>query len=164
MHEFQGLQPQDFQKAWPQAYMLAVQQVNLLHEQAGHQMASATQQVLLAQRIAEATAVKLESAKSDIVEAIESANREHLASAARLSDALALELKMLMERERSFLCCVMVEKSKIDQARTQLVEELEKVRNGAFWRRLCWAFRPESIACLTQTSFTTPDERSHENG
>lgn len=146
MREFEGLYPQDFQKAWPQAYMLAVQHIAILQEHTGRQMDLATQQVLLAQRTAEKTTKELQAAKSDIVAAIESANAVHLASVTRLSDSLTEALAALTKKEKLFLDAVIIEITTIEQSRAQLSIEIKEFRNCPLWRRLWWAFRPKSIS------------------
>jgi NifB/MoaA-like Fe-S oxidoreductase len=146
MNEFRGLYAQDFQKAWPQAYMLALHHVGVLQENAEQQMASATRQVLYVQRTVQEAIKELDASKSAVVEAIETASAEHLASVTNLSGSLAGELEVLIQRERSFWTCVVKERARLDQGRAELAKQQEQWRNRPLWKRLWQATFPPHVA------------------
>lgn len=146
MNEFRGLYAQDFQKAWPQAYMLALHHVGVLQENADQQVASATRQVLYAQSTVREAIKELDASKSAVLGAIEAASAGHLASVTKLSGALAGELEALVQRERTFWTLVAKEKAKLDQTRAELTKEQEQWRNRSFWKRLWLATLPPPTA------------------
>lgn len=146
MNEFRGLYAQDFQKAWPQAYMLALHHVGVLQENADQQMASATRQVLYAQRTVQEAIKELDTAKSAVVGAIEAASAGHLASVTSLSGALASELEALIQRERSFWTRAVKERALLDQGRAELAKQQEQWRNRPLWKRLWQATFPPHVA------------------
>ena len=145
MDEFQGLRAQDFQKAWPQAFQQAVFHAATLHEQAGIQMAKATQLIFIAERTSKKASDELLAAKSGIVETIKNASQLHLKITQQVSNDIADQTAYLLAREREFLKKAIDERAKIDKSRNQLMADIKIWRNCSLWRRLWWALHPPSL-------------------
>jgi len=163
MDEFQGLRAQDFQKAWPQAYSQAIHHVVTLQEQAGHQMASATRQIFLAQRTSEKASSELLAAKEGIVEAIEAASDYHLTSIREISAYLKAKTADVVAREQAFLRRVLIEKNTLDQSRAKLAQEAGAIQTSSMWRRLWWALHPASFPCVCSIETSESTGPQNEN-
>jgi hypothetical protein len=142
MQEFHGLRPEDFQKAWPAAYAQAVAHVMALQQQAAHQLESATEQVLLAQRAAARSARLLAESKHDILDDIRAAHTDAQGQMHELSSVLEHAIKDLITREASFQQAVIREKINIDRFRAEATKAKSVLRNSPLWRRLLWALNP----------------------
>lgn len=142
MQEFHGLRPEDFQKAWPTAYAQAVGHVLALREQSAHQLESATEQVLLAQRAASRSARLLTDSKHDILSDIRSAHADAQDQLRGLSDVLSSGLTDLIAREKALQQAVIREKISIDKSREEMVKAKTTLRSSPLWKRLWWALNP----------------------
>lgn len=142
MQEFHGLRPEDFQKAWPTAYAQAVGHVLALREQSAHQLASATEQVLLAQRAAARSARLLTDSKHDILSDIRRSHADAREQMQDFSDLLTRGLTDLLAREKDFQQVVIREKINIDRSRADTGKAKTIFRSSPLWKRLWWALNP----------------------
>jgi len=144
MQEFHGLRPEDFQKAWPTAYSLAVANVAALQQQAALQMATSTEQVLHSHRAAARAAKLLNESKHDILDEIKNAHAENHQRMIELAKILERAINDLVARETSFQDVIMREKISIDLARAEVATAKAAFRTSPLWRRLWWALHPSS--------------------
>lgn len=142
MTEFYGLRPEDFQKAWANAYQVAVQQAATLLEYSEQRLSTATGQLLWARQAVEASVRELGEVRTDLVGAIQHAAQVDAAALHEAAMALAREALELIRRERALQATVVRHKKLLDQERADIEAVRRRLLRGSLWRRLLWAFRP----------------------
>ncbi|MDR3453024.1 MAG: hypothetical protein P4L96_09495 [Rhodoferax sp.] len=142
MTEFFGLRPEDFQKAWANAYQSALQQVAVLQEFSEQQLTSATGQVLWARQAVEVSVRELDGVRTCLVEAMERAAQLNAAALHDAAAALAHEAQQLIRRDQALQAEVARQKQLLGQARADIEAARRRLLRGSLWRRLVWAFWP----------------------
>ncbi len=142
MNEFAGLRPEDFQKAWPNAYQAAVTQIATLQEFSGQQLTAATAQLMWARRAAQTSAIELRGATDAVVAEIEAAASNGTAVLSTAAAKLVDESRSLLEKNRAFQCEVAKQQNILAQARREIEEKKQTLMRDTLWRRLAWAIFP----------------------
>jgi hypothetical protein len=142
MNEFAGLRPEDFRKAWPNAYQAAVTQIATLQEFNGQQLAAATAQVMWARRAASMTTLELRAARQGVADEIEAAASKSADTMRAAAESLANQSKLLIAKTHAFHAEVDRQRRLLTQSRLELDEKRRQLMKSSIWLRLAWAIRP----------------------
>lgn len=142
MNEFAGLRPEDFRKAWPNAYQTAVTQIATLQEFSGQQLAAATAQVMWARRAAQMTTLELRSARKGVTDEIEAAASKSADTMRAAAESLANESRRLIAKTHAFQAEVDRQRRLLDQSRREIEVAKRKLKESSVWNRIAWAIRP----------------------
>ena len=130
MNEFAGLRPEDFRKAWPNAYQAAVTQIATLQEFNGQQLAAATSQVMWARRAASMTTLELRAARQGVIDEIEAAASKSADTMRAAAETLANESKRLVAKTHTLQAEVDRQRRLLDQSRSEIEVAKRKLKEA----------------------------------